>query len=136
MTNTGRTAGQALAAEIRYMLSIGPRTRWYRKSKPGAPVTQDHIIERVSTSVAYPGYDDERRTAIFRKAYAALSAYDKHVNGSRIDPTLRMQITTRSPWEWIAYLGEMVDSGCTNNGEFEAWFADQAREMRGVRVAA
>jgi hypothetical protein len=127
MTNTERTAGQAFTAEIRHMFSIGPRTRWYRTNRYSEALTQDAIVERVSTSVAYRGYDDERRTAIFVKAYAALCGYDKHVNGYRIDPTLRMRITTRTPWEWTAYLGQMVDSGATCNGEFEQWFRDQAQ---------
>jgi hypothetical protein len=123
MTNTERTAGQALAAELRSMLSIGPRTRTYRS---GVPVTHDAIVERVQTSLAYRGYDDERRTAIFETAFNACWAYQKHVAGFRIDPTLRMEIMSMSPWKFTAFLGEMVDSGHANMGEFETWFRARA----------
>ena len=122
MTNT---AGQDFTAELRTMLSIGPRTRWYRRNRFGDQLTREAVIGRVFTSLNYRGYDDERRTAIFAAAHSALCAWNKHVEGFRIDPTLRREITEQSPWNWTAYLGSMIDTGYTNSFEFELWFREQ-----------
>lgn len=124
MTHTA-TAGQKFTSEIRTMFHIGPRTRWYRSEKFGEVLNREQVLERAFAAINYPGYDDQRRTAILNKAHAAMLAWVKHVEGYRIDPVLRREVTEQSPWEWTAYLGRMVDSGCTNVGEFERWFAGQ-----------
>lgn len=119
-----KTSGQALATEIRTMFHIGTRTRWYRKTSVGT-LTRDAITERVATSINYPGYDNAERTAIFSAAFMSLLAYAKFVDGFRIDGELRARITTASPAEFADFLGDMVDSGCANMGEFEGWFGQQ-----------
>jgi hypothetical protein len=116
--------GEKFAAEIRKTLSIGPRTRWARRTDR---LSRTAIVERVTTSINYPGYDSEERTEAFRAGHAAMAAYNKHVAGYRIDGVLRFKIMDLSPWGFTAFLGEMIDSGCTNVGEFEAWFSAKSR---------
>jgi hypothetical protein len=120
-----KTAGQEFAAELRVMFSIGPRTRWYRRNSFGDRLTRESVMERVLNSVNYPGYDDTRRTAILRTSYSSLCAWVKHVEGFRIDPRVRYEVTEQSPWNWTAYLGSMIDTGLVNSGEFEEWFRQQ-----------
>lgn len=123
-TSTLTSQGHDFTAELRAMLHIGPRTRWYRRNRFGN-LTRDNTLERIYTAFNYPGYDDTRRTEILRAGYTALNAWLKHVEGYRIDPTLRARITEQSPYAWTAYLGTMVDSGCANMAEFETWFSQQ-----------
>jgi hypothetical protein len=123
------TAGQNLTAELRTWLRIGPRTRWYRKDR-GITLTTDRVIERIWETIAlYPGIESEARTAALKPAHAAMCAWFKHVNGYRIDPMVRREITEQSPWKFTEYLGRMVDSGCTNSGQFEVWFAAQRPQL-------
>jgi hypothetical protein len=134
MTKRPDTAGQRFTNELRAMFKIGPRSRWYRKRR-GEVLARAEVAARVRTSLSFPGYDDERRTAILAAARPALDAWAKHVDGYRIDPSLISALTVdSSPWQWTAYLGRMVDSGCTNVGEFETWFNAQARELRDRRA--
>lgn len=136
MTTRTETPGQALTAEIRKMLTMNSRTRWGRKHAVMGTLTRDAIIERLWSSINYRGYDNETRTAIFAQAHTTLCAYAKFINGYRINGTLRFHIMAKSPWEFAAFLGEMVDTGCTNMGEFERWFDQQTREVRTALVAA
>ncbi len=125
MTNTA-TAGQALAAEIRAMYQIGARSRWNRKT--GRTVRRDSMIRDLREATGeYRGIESDRRTTILDAAHTALSAYAKFIDGYRIDGVLRFQIMDRTPWEFAAFLGDMVDSGCVNMGEFETWFTTQGR---------
>lgn len=133
MTNS--SAGQAVTAEIRKMWQIGPRTKWGRKT--GRLVEIEWILRELRETIGdYRGIESERRTAVLDKAHTALYAYGKFVDGYRIDGVLRFHITTATPLAWAAFLGEMVDSGCTNMGEFEQWFTQQARELHAAQVAA
>lgn len=127
------TAGQTLAAEIRKMYGIGTRTRW-GANRPCRTLTRAAIVEDLRYAIGeFRGTESERRTAILDTAFTALNAYGKFVEGYRIDGVLRWQITTTTPWQFAAFLGEMVDSGCTNVGEFEAWFAAKAQARRAAR---
>lgn len=125
MTNSA-TAGQTFSSEIRSMMKIGSRTRWNRKNPLGDKLTRDAMIERVWTSLNHRGYDNEQRTAIFATAHTALCAYAKFIDGFRIDGMLRFQILDLTPREFTAFLGRMIDSGCTNMGEFEQWFRSES----------
>lgn len=125
MTNTGRAAGQDFTAEIRKIFKIGPRTRWYRKDAYGIALDHAEIVDRVREDRNYRTASDAR-LAIWDGARAMLDAYAKFIEGYRIDGVLRCEITTASAYEFTAYLGRMIDSGCTNMGEFEQWFRDEA----------
>lgn len=123
-----QTAGQAFTAELRAAYQIGPRTRWNRKS--GRSARRDWMLRDIREAIGdYRGMESERRTAIYAKAHTALCAYGKFVDGYRIDGTLRFQIIRLTPWRFAAFLGEMVDSGCDNMGEFETWFNRQCSAL-------
>lgn len=130
-----QTAGQVLTAEIRKMGTMSPRTRWNRKGGTRT-ITRDAIIQDIRDAIgAYRGIESAERTAIFDQAFVALNAWHKFVANYRIDGVLRFQIMDLTPWQFAGFLGEMVDSGCTNMGEFEVWFANQARKAHVARVA-
>lgn len=116
---TEQTAGQKLTAEIRRYFSIGTRTRRYRKSENVA----EHIIKSLQYATIYPGYFCEPTQTTFRSGYTVVCAYAKHVDGYRINPTKIAAIKAMSPWRFAAFLGEMLDSGFTNMGEAEDFFA-------------
>jgi hypothetical protein len=129
-----KSAGQTFTVELRKLFNIGPRTRWYRKSgyNWGASLTQENVRDRFWESVNFDyDYDRPERKAAFGSARNAMAAWEKHIEGVRIDPSLSLYLRIDlSPWEWTAYLGRMVDTGYTCVGPFEDWFAEQARALR------
>jgi hypothetical protein len=134
MTKTS-TAGQALTVELRKAYAIGPRTRWNRRA--GRMVNRGYMLSDIRDAIGeYRGMESAERTAIFDNAHTALAAYGKFVDSYRIDGLLRCEITTTSPWEFTAFLGEMVDSGASNMAEFEMWFVAKTRELYAARSAA
>jgi hypothetical protein len=131
-----QTAGQALTAELRKMYSLSSRTRWGRSNGRARIVKRDYMLNDIRDAIdQYRGIESAERTAIFDKAHTALAAYGKFVDNYRIDGLLRCEITTTTPWQFTAFLGEMVDSGCTNMAEFEMWFAARTRSLYAARVA-
>lgn len=136
MTNTERTAGQALTAEIRKMYQLNSRSRW-GAARRTRTVKREGILRDIRDAIGeYRGIESDDRTAILDRAFVALCAYSKFVENYRIDGLLRCQITTTTPAEFAAFLGEMVDSGATNMAEFEQWFAAKTRELYAARAAA
>ena len=130
MTKNSDSAGQKLTNEIRKMDQIGPRTRWNKKHTTRM-ITRDAILSDIRGAIGeYRGVESAERTAIFDTAHTALNAYHKFVANYRIDGSLRFLIMDMRPWEFTAFLGQMVDSGCTNMGEFEVWFQKLAVGMR------
>lgn len=126
-----RTEGQALAAELRRRFHVSPRTRQRRRDSYGD--TQDlrrDMTEAIHHAVTMPGYYPEATTALLRPGWGPVLAYAKHVDGYRIDGTLRMRIIALSPWEFAALLGRMADAGVTCTGDGERFFAAMAREIR------
>lgn len=122
------TAGQELTATLRRYFSVGTRTRRYRTDRYG--YRQDmhaSMIESIMNAAQYPGYYCEGTQEALRAGFGTALAYDKHVNGYRIDGTLRHAITTMSPWQFAALLGQMVDAGVTNTGEGERFFSEMAK---------
>lgn len=113
------TTGEQFAATIRRSMHIGPRTR---SRRDGVDIKRD-VLESIRNAIQYDGYYSEERTALSRAAIGVLHSYDKHVDGYRIDGTLRFKITTMTPWEFVGLLGEMIDAGVTNVGEGERYFA-------------
>ena len=129
-TASPATPGRVLADEIRTMYRMGARTRWGRKGGTRT-ISRDAIIRDIRDAIGeYRGIESPERTAILDTAHTALSAWGKFVEGFRIDGVLRFAIMDMSPWQFAAFLGDMVDSGASNMGEFERWFADRARAAR------
>jgi hypothetical protein len=136
VTQRTSTPGQALAAEIRKMYGIGTRTRWGAE-RTCRILQREEIIGDIREAVGeFRGGESESRTAILDAARPALRAWGKFIEGYRIDAYARFAITSRSPWQFAAFLGEMVDSGCANMGEFEQWFATKTREVYAQQIAA
>ncbi|MFJ1539245.1 hypothetical protein ACIODS_11950 [Micromonospora chalcea] len=123
MQENAATTGQELAAELRRYFKIGTRTRRYRN---GTDLHAD-MLEAIKTVAHYPGCYSERTEKPLRAAFGAFLAYNKHVDGYRIDGTLHRRITELSPYQFAAFLGRMVDAGVTNPGEGERYFADLTR---------
>jgi hypothetical protein len=130
MTTTP-SAGQALTAELRRYFSVGTRTRRARRDRNGdrQDLPRD-MLEALHYAAQYPGYYTPATEAAFRPGFGAALAYDKHVNGYRIDGALRWRITEMSPWRLAELFGQMVDAGVTCTGDGERFFADMARAMR------
>jgi hypothetical protein len=118
--------GLALTAALRRYFSVGPRTRRYRK---GADL-HAQMIEAIALAAQYPGYYCQPTQDALRPAFGVALAYDKHVNGYRIDGTLRHHITSLSPWRFAALLGAMADAGVECTGDGERYFAERARKQR------
>jgi hypothetical protein len=131
MTTTQNTAGQDLTATLRRYFSVNSRSRRFRKDRYGC--RQDlhaAMIEALANAATMPGYYSEATEGALRTGFGAVLAYDKHVNGYRIDGTLRFTITEMTPWNFAALLGQMVDAGVTCTGDGERFFSDMARTMR------
>jgi hypothetical protein len=115
-----------LAAKLRAMHKVGSRTMDNR-DKGSLRALMLHDIAAASCN---PGYFAGDTQEALKPAWTALCAYDKHVLGHRIDPSLAEKIREMSPHTFAGFLGGMVDSGCTNVGEFEQYFAYMARIHR------
>jgi hypothetical protein len=122
---TNGTAGQNLTDTLRKMMHIGPRTRQFRKHPliAGKQNVNREVIEIITNSNNYPGYYPVATSDILNAGRYAVSSWDKHVDGYRINATQRAYLTSLSPWDFTALLGEMTDAGITNTGEGERWFA-------------
>jgi hypothetical protein len=124
MTTTPQhSTGEQFAAAVRKSFQIGPRTR---DRRDGGSLKAD-ILESIANAVTYPGYYGPERTALSRAAWPTYLSYQKHVDGYRIPGELRFMITSMSPWQFTALIGEMIDAGVTNVGEGERFFADMAQ---------
>lgn len=125
------TAGKTLAAELRRYFHIGPRTRRYRTDRDyGRRDMHREMLEAINNAVVYPGYFSEAMTSALRPGWGAVLSYGKHVDGYRIDGTLRYRITSLNSWQFAALLGNMVDAGVTCTGDGERFFAAMAREVQ------
>jgi hypothetical protein len=125
-TGDTMTAGQELTATLRRYFSVGSRTRRYRKGLD----LHGQMIEALMTAAQYPGYFTGRTQDALHAGFGTALAYRKHVNGYRIDGVLRQHITSLSPWNFAALLGQMVDAGVETTGDGERFFSEMAREMR------
>ena len=124
------TVGQDLAVALRRYFSVGTRTRRYRPRDGYRHDLHKDMIEALHFAAQYPGYYTDATEAALRPGFGAALAYNKHVNGYRIDGTLRFTIMEMSPWQFAALLGRMVDAGVTCTGDGERFFAEMAREVR------
>lgn len=88
------------------------------------------MIEDIFNSNNYPGYFGPERSELYHEAFGVALAYNKHVNGYRIDGLLRFRIDSMTPWQFAGFLGEMIDAGVTNCGEGEIFFQQYARTIR------
>lgn len=130
-----KTNGQQLADALRKVMHIGPRTRKLRKNPFGGSHKEnliEAILEAVITSNRYPGCYAEATTKALSHGWSAVTSWNKHVEGYRIDGAQRAYLTSLSPWQFTALLGQMVDAGIANVGEGERWFA----ERRSADIAA
>jgi hypothetical protein len=124
MTTTQRTAGQNLTATLRTYFHVSARTRRVRKGQN----LQNEMLDMLLTANQYPGYYSEAQHEALRGSFALWASWQKHVEGYRIDGMLRYRLTTMSPWEFSALLGDMLDAGVTNVGQAEEYFARMSRQ--------
>lgn len=120
-----KTAGQQLAATLRRIKNVGPRTRSYRD---GIDVKAE-MIESIRNEWMYPGYYQGATADALRTGFPALLSWDKHVEGYRIDGELRYQITLLTPYQFAGFLGQMIDAGVANVGDGERFFSGPARAL-------
>lgn len=109
------TAGTALAAKLRYYFSIGPRTRRYRQGRD----MHQAMVEAIETAAYYPGYYADHIQRPLENATGVAFSYRKHVEGYRISGVKIADINALSPWQFAAFLGQMVDAGVENVGQGE-----------------
>jgi hypothetical protein len=122
------TAGQDLTATLRRYFHVGPRSRRYRKDRWGIQCDlHEDMLHAITNAATIPGYYTQATQDTLRAGFAAMLSYRKHVDGYRIDGTLRYRVTTMSPWRFAALLGDMVDASVTCTGDGERFFADMAR---------
>jgi hypothetical protein len=118
--NATKTAGQKLAATLRKLNKVGTRTRRYR----GNVNVVEMMLEDIRTATVYPGSFSTDAQTVLTSAWGVYSAWQKHIDGHRIDGALWGKIKDLSPWQTANLLGQMVDAGITNNGEAEVFFAN------------
>lgn len=122
------STGTEFAKMVRKYFHIGAKTRTYR----GGMNLKSEILEAIANSNNYPGYYNETQTKLFSAAYPVFNSYIKHVSGCRIDGMTAFRIERMTPYQWTAFLGEMIDAGITNSYEGEIFF----QNMRATGVAA
>ena len=138
MTAT-QTDGQQFTQTLRKISQIGPRTRQHRdypgsRKSDGYTTQQDVIrwaLDTVTWAVCDGAYSNHEND-LLRLGWGAVCSWHKHVEGYRLDASQHAYLTSLSPWEFTALLGEMVDAGIANVGEGERWF----EERRAQAIAA
>lgn len=110
------------AAALRRYFSLSPRTRRYR----GGEDLFGRMLEAIQIAATQPGYYTEDTERALHPAYGAVLAYQKHVNGYRIDGTVRASIQSLTPWQFAGFIDQMVAAGVTNTGEGERFFRGMA----------
>jgi len=126
MTTTKNTAGQDLTAALRRYFPLGTRTRRYRDGRD----MHAEMVEAIQYAATMPGYFVERTQDALAPGFGTALAYEKHVQGYRINGTLACEINSMSAWNFAALLGQMVDAGIQTTGDGERFFADMARKAR------
>jgi hypothetical protein len=121
-TTAVKTPGQALAARLRYYLSIGPRTRRYRKGDD----LHRAMIEALNYAATQPGYHTEATQDALAPGFPAALSWEKHILGCRASSSVVAAVNAMSPWRFAGLLGRMVDAGVSCTGDGERFF----REMR------
>lgn len=110
------------AAALRRYFSLSPRTRRYRDGED----LFGRMLEAIQIAATQSGYYTETTEKALRPAYGAVLAYEKHVNGYRIDGTVRASIQSLTPWQFAGFIDQMVAAGVTNTGEGERFFRGMA----------
>jgi hypothetical protein len=129
-TQTSKTAGQTLTAELMKNFGAGTRTRRYGKVFGRRVDLHKEMIEAITNAVQLPGFYGPERTEVYRLAWGAALSYGKHVEGCRIDGMLAKHINSLSAYQFAKLLGQMVDAGVGNVGEGERFFAEMASLAR------
>ncbi|RJU01965.1 hypothetical protein D6T65_04925 [Arthrobacter frigidicola] len=119
------STGTNFTKMARKHFGIGPRTRQHRNGL----ALKAEIIEAIETSNLYPGYYNEQMSTLFGAALPVARSYRKHVDGGRIDPMTSYEIEMMSPWQFSAFVGEMIDAGISNNYEGEMFFRSMRKEL-------
>ncbi|MFC8583315.1 hypothetical protein ACFUGD_01880 [Streptomyces sp. NPDC057217] len=123
------TKGQQFAKDMRKNLGIGTRTRrWGSRIFKGSDMHR-MILDCIAEATHYDGMYSQARQDLFRSAFPALCAYEKHILGYRADARLVAHINGLSPWQLCNLLGEMVDASITNVGEGEQFFNRKRAEL-------
>jgi hypothetical protein len=120
-----QTKGQQFAKDMRKNLGIGSRTR---RTRNGIDLHAD-ILECIRTATYNNGWYSEQRTDLFRAAFGAQMAYEKHIAGYRVDPSVQRYVSELSPYQFCNLLGRMVDAGISNVGEGELFFQQLRAEL-------
>lgn len=116
------TTAAATTTTLRRYFSVSPRTRRFRSDED----LFDRMLTAVETAATQPGYFSETTEQALRPAFGAVLAYRKHVDGYRIDGETIFRIKSLSPWQFAAFIGQMVEAGVTNTGEGERFFRGMA----------
>jgi hypothetical protein len=115
-----QTPGTTLTAELRHYFHIGSSTRHYRKSRLGnRQDLHNEMVEAIESAAAYAGYFHQPMQDALTNAGPVACSYRKHVGGYRLNGNIIAAINSLSPWQFAAFLGQMVDAGISNVGEGE-----------------
>jgi hypothetical protein len=114
-----KTAGTTLTTELRRRYGVGTRTRRQRRTDWGREDLHQTMVEALLNAAQYDGYFSEPAQTLFANAAPVARSYQKHVEGYRISGTKIAAIHAMSPWQFAAFLGQMVDAGIENVGQGE-----------------
>lgn len=117
--------GQEFAAEMRHFLSIGTRTRRDRK---GLDLHRE-IADWIKSAAMEPGSVHPDQEAAFRPAFNAACSWFKWINLGRADYTVIEYVNSLSPYQFCAFLGQMIDDGITTTSQAGTYFSEMRTRL-------
>lgn len=115
-----QSKGQEFAAQMRYFLSIGTRTRRNRK---GLDLHRT-IVEWVRTAAMERGALPSVEEAVFAAAFDAACAWFKWIKLGRADYTVIEYVNSLSPYQFCAFLGQMIDDEINTTSQAGTYFSE------------
>jgi hypothetical protein len=121
------TQGQQFTKEMRHFLSIGTRTRRDRK---GLDLHRE-IADWVRVAAMERGTLDPSQEESFRPAFDAASSWFKWIKLGRADYTVCEYINNLTPYQFCAFLGQMIDAGITSTSQAGQYFSEMRAALIG-----
>lgn len=120
------TKGQKFAIEMRHFLSIGTRTQ---RTRRGLDLHRT-IVEWVKSAAMEPGSLHPDQEAAFRTAFGAACSWFKWIKLGRADYTVIEHIDSLSPYQFCAFLGQMIDDEVKTTSQAGTYFSEMRTRLQ------
>lgn len=119
------TKGEEFTQLMRYFLSIGTRTRRDRK---GGDLHRT-IVEWVKSAAMERGTLPAAEEAVFAAGFDAACSWFKWIKLGRADYTVCEYVDSLSPYQFCAFLGQMIDDEIKTTSQAGTYFSEMRTRL-------